>query len=145
MLRAAGAVILGYVVMFVIVFATLTGSYLGMGAEKVFLPGTYEVTSMWLVVMILFSLVSAIAGGMVCAAIAKDKGAVWALVVLVLILGGLNTIPVVMASKAPPAVRTGNVPNLEAMMNGREPVWFAVLLPVIGMAGVMIGGKSNRG
>jgi len=144
MLRAAGAVIVGYAVMFVIVFATLTGSYLGMGAEKVFLPGTYEVTSMWLAVMILFSLVSAIAGGMVCAAIAKGKGAVWALVVLVVILGGLNTIPVVMASKAPLAVRTGDVPNLEAMMNGREPVWFALLLPFIGVAGVMIGGRPQR-
>jgi magnesium-transporting ATPase (P-type) len=144
MLRAAGAVILGYVVMVVIVFATLTGSYLGMGSEKVFEPGTYEVTSTWLFVMIVFSLVAAIAGGWVCAAIAKSKGAVWALMVLVLILGGLNTIPVVMASKAPPAVRTGDVPNLEAMMNGKEPVWFALLLPFIGVAGVMIGGRSKR-
>ena len=75
MLRAAGAVILGYVVMVVIVFATLTGSYLAMGSEKVFQPGTYEVTSTWLVVMIVFSLVAAIAGGWVCAAVPSQESA----------------------------------------------------------------------
>ena len=144
MLKAVLAVVAGYLTMAIAVAMLSLGLFLLLGPDRAFQPGTYEVTSTWLVVMIVFSLVAAIAGGWVCAAIAKGKGAVWALVVLVLILGGLNTIPVVTASKAPPAVRTGDVPNLEAMMNGKEPVWFALLLPFIGVAGVMIGGRSKR-
>jgi len=143
MLRSALAVILGYVVMVVIVFSTLTGSYLGLGVTKVFHPGTYEVTSMWLAIMFVFSLAAAVVGGMVCASVAKGKGAVTALMVLVLILGILSAIPAITASNGTPAIRTGDVPNLEAMMNGREPAWFALLLPVIGVVGVMIGGKRS--
>jgi hypothetical protein len=139
--RSIGAVVLGYLTMFAIVFITLTVSFLALGVDRVFLPGTYAVTPLWLEVMTVFSILSAIAGGRVCAVIGKKKGAVTGLLIVVLILGSLNVIPAVMANGTP-ATRSGDVPNAQAMMNAREPVWFALVLVVIGVGGVWAGGRS---
>jgi hypothetical protein len=67
-----------------------------------------------------------------------------ALAVLVLILGVLSAIPVLRANEASPAGRTGNVSNTQAMLNAKEPAWFALVLPVIGVVGVLIGGRTKR-
>jgi hypothetical protein len=139
--RSIGAVLLGYLTMFVVVFITLTVSFLALGVDRVFQPGSYDVTVLWLAAMTVFSLVAAILGGKVCAAVGKRKGALTGLLVVVLVLGLLNVIPALMAGGAP-ATRSGDVPNVQAMMSAKEPVWFALLLVVIGVAGVWIGGRS---
>jgi hypothetical protein len=141
--RTVGAIVLGYLTMFLIVFITLTGSFLTMGVDKVFLPGSYDVTGLWLAVMTVFSLVAAIVGGWVCAALGKRKSAVTGLIVVVLVLGILSSVPALMATGAP-AVRNGDVSNLQAMASGKEPAWFSLLLPVIGVAGVWIGSRGVR-
>ena len=42
--RAILSVIVGYVVMFLVVFVGLTGAYLLLGQERAFKPGVYDVT-----------------------------------------------------------------------------------------------------
>ena len=140
--RIIGGVILGYLAMFIVVFVTLTVSFLALGVNRVYLPGAYDVTGLWLGIMTLFSLLAAIAGGWVCAAIGKKKGAVTALIVVVLVLGVLSAISSMGASGVVP-VREGDVPNFQAMSNSKEPAWFALMLPVIGVAGVWLGGRSK--
>ena len=140
--RSIAAVVLGYLTMFVVVFMTLTVSFLALGVERVFLPGTYAVTPLWLAVMTVFSILAAIAGGRICAVIGRKKGAVTGLLIVVFVLGSLNAIPALMANGTS-AARSGDVPNVQAMMNAREPVWFALLLVVIGVAGVWAGGRSR--
>ena len=44
MIRTILGVIIGYLVMVVIVFCTFTASYLLLGADRTFQPGSYEVT-----------------------------------------------------------------------------------------------------
>src|SRR5262249_51056756 len=121
-----------------------TASYFVLGADRAFQPASYEVSTLWMAVMLVVSIVSAIAGGYVCAAIAKRKGAVTALIVVVLVLGLLNMIPAMTAASTP-EVRTADVSNMEAMMKGREPTWFVLLLPIIGAVGVWVGGRHLRG
>jgi hypothetical protein len=145
MLKIIGSVILGYVVMFVVVFAGLTAAYLAMGADRAFKPGVYDVTGMWLGVMFGGSIGAAFAGGKACALIAKNSKAVLGLAGLVLVLGLLSAIPALTASNAETKPRTGGVPNLEAMMNAKQPAWVALLLPVIGVAGVLVGGRMKPG
>jgi hypothetical protein len=140
--RSIAAVVLGYLTMFVVVFMTLTVSFLALGVERVFLPATYAVTPLWLAVMAVFSILAAIAGGRICAVIGRKKGAVTGLLIVVFVLGSLNAIPALMANGTS-AARSGDVPNVQAMMNAREPVWFALLLVVIGVAGVWAGGRSR--
>jgi hypothetical protein len=140
MARSVFGVILGYLAMVVIVFIALTGSFLALGVDRVFLPGSYNVTLLWLLIMTVFSLIAAIVGGWVCAAIAKKEGAVTGLIIMVVVLGILSAIPAQLDHGPKPA-RNGDVPNLQAMTNGMEPAWYSFLLPIIGAAGVWIGSR----
>ena len=115
-----------------------------MGPERAFKPGVYDVTAGWLVLMFIVSIVAALIGGKVCALIAKSPKAIFGLAGLVLILGLLSAIPALGASSSEPKARSGDVSNMEAMMNAKQPAWVALLLPVIGVAGVLIGGRKKN-
>lgn len=145
MLKTISSVILAYLVMFAVVFVGLTAAYLAMGADGAFEPGVYDVTTLWLGVMFVVSLGAAIAGGKVCVFIAKNSKAVFGLAGLVLILGLLSAVPALTASGGEVKPRTRDVPNLEAMMKAKQPAWVALLLPVIGVAGVLAGGRMKPG
>ena len=67
MLRTIGAVLLGYIVMFVVVFVLMTGAYLGLGAERAFRPPSYEVSGLWTMLSIFIGLAAAVGGDIVAA------------------------------------------------------------------------------
>jgi cytochrome bd-type quinol oxidase subunit 2 len=145
MLKTIGGVVVGYLAMFILVFATFSAAYLAMGTDGAFQPGSYEVTTLWLVVSFVLSLVAAIAGGFVCNLIAPNSKAPIALAVVVLVLGILLAIPTLMGADPRPVTRDASVGNLEAMANARQPSWVAFLTPVIGAIGVMIGARRKPG
>jgi len=140
--RVIGAAIVGYLVMFVVVFVVFSGAYLALGAERAFQPGAYDVSMLWNVLSVVIGFVAAVIGGMVAVTIAKDARGPKALAVLVLILGILFAIPV-MQQQPTSEVRTAEVGNMEAMGKARQPLWAALLNPVIGVVGVMIGGRRR--
>lgn len=140
--RLIGSVVVGYIVMFVVVFVTFSAAYLGLGTERSFQPGSYEVSMLWNVLSIVLGFIAAVIGGMVCIRIAKDpRGPKW-LAGLVLVLGIALAVPTL--RQAPPSEpRTAEVPNLEAMGKARQPPWVALLNPVIGVIGVLVGGRQR--
>lgn len=144
--RAILAVVAGYATMFVVVFAGLTGAYLGIGADRAFEPGSYEVSKVWLGVWLAVSVIAAVLGGVVCGKIARTMTPVWVLVGLVVVLGALQAGGVALSPKPTPAelARAGDVPNMEAMMKARSPLWVAVMNPLIGGAGVVAGAGTTR-
>lgn len=144
MLRTIGGVIVGYVVMFLLVFVIFSLAYLSLGADGAFKPGLYEVSSLWLVISFAVGLIAAIAGGFVCALIAQNTKASLALAGLVLVLGLLSAIPVLTANDNRPQIRTASVGNMEAMMNARQPSWVALLNPLIGAIGVLFGARLKK-
>jgi hypothetical protein len=139
------AVILGYLAMAVVVMGGLTGAYFAMGADKAFEAGTYEVTTAWLVVWGATSIVAAVVGGWVCGKIGKTKGAVGSLILLVVLLGALYAFAVFKAEDPAPEdlARTGDTPNFEAMNQAQSPMWVHVANPVLGVIGIMIGGRLS--
>lgn len=140
------AVILGYIVMAVVVMVGLTAAYFALGPAKTFEAGSYQVTTMWLVVWLVASVVAAVAGGFVCAKIGKSKGAVISLLVLVGVLGAANTVMRVSAEvPAEDLVRTGETPNMEAMMKARAPTWMYIAEPLIGVFGALVGASMGCG
>jgi hypothetical protein len=141
--RTVASVIVGYLAMFAVVFLSLSLAYLTMGQERVFQPGSYDVSAAWLAVMFAVSLAAALAGGFVCASIATSPKAPVALAVVVVVLGILSAIPALMPLPAPQP-RQGDVGNIEAMNNARQPAWVALLLPVIGAGGAIAGAKSKK-
>lgn len=141
--RVIGAVVAGYAVMFVVVFLAFTGAYLAMGTDGAFQPGTYEVSVQWIAVSVVLSLLAAVAGGWVGARVAgpRSRQAILALCIVVLVLGIAGALPMLMADDTSPPVRPADVPNMEAMMNARTPLWIALLTPVLGVFGVLAGGR----
>lgn len=143
MMRNVGAVVAGYLAMALVIFATFSAAYLAMGADAAFMPASYEVTVLWLVVSFVLAFLAAMVGGYVCAAIASSHRAPVALAGLVLILSFLSAVPL-LTSKDAPKLRTGNVPNMQAMQSAQNPVWFALLIPLTGALAVMLGARLRQ-
>ena len=140
MARSIIGVIVGYLVMFVLVFVTFTIAYLAMGPDRAFKPGNYETSSLWLISSFVLGLIAAVLGGVFCRLIARNMTAVYGLAGIVLVLGILFAIPSLTADPAEQPPRTAEVGNLEAMQNARTPVIAAVANPVIAALGAVIGG-----
>jgi hypothetical protein len=143
MLRIIASAIVGYLVVFLCLFALCTGAYLAMGTEAAFQPGSYQVTTTWIAVSLVLSFAAGIVGGFVSKLIARTQTGPRALAGLVLVLG-LAMAAMVAMSPPPPTERAASVPNMEAMMKAQTPVWVAVLSPLIGVAGVLLGGRLKK-
>ena len=143
MLKSILGVIVGYIVMAIFAFAIFTCAYLGLGVERVFQPDSYDVSTIWIVIMIAIALIGGILGGLICAAISKSKGACTAFVVLVLVFGVIGAITTAM-KEHPSAARSGDVPNLQAMQMAQTPAWLCFVNPVLGAVGVMLGARMKK-
>ncbi|HMJ25582.1 MAG TPA: hypothetical protein VK475_07125, partial [Pyrinomonadaceae bacterium] len=90
-------------------------------------------------------LITTIIAGFICVAIAKGDKTPLVLAAVVLVLGlALAAASTALRPADTHEVRTGNVPNMEAMSKARHPAWVIFLGPVIGAVGVLIGGKLKR-
>lgn len=142
MIRKILAVVVGYLVMALLVMLFLGGAYIALGADRAFAPGTYEVTTLWLIVWGIASLVAALFGGIVCASISKSsKGAVLSLIILTAVLGAGNVVfRLTQPDPAPEAlVRDTDTPSFEAMTAARAPTWVYITEPILGVVGIMLG------
>jgi hypothetical protein len=145
MLRIIGGVIVGYVVMALLIFATFTGLYLAIGADRAFLPDSYLPSPTWITASIILGFLAAMVGGYVAFAIGRTATAPRALAGVALLIGLFSAYPALMPAENDPRpnVRTGEVSNMEAMMNARQPAWIALLNPVIAVAGILYGGRRR--
>lgn len=98
MLRSALGVIAGYLTMALFVMATFSGVYLALGADRAFEPGTYEVSTLWLLTSFVLGSTAAILGGIVCTLVAPGSRAPVALAVLVLVRGLGLAVPALLSA-----------------------------------------------
>lgn len=146
MWRNIGAVMLGYVVMFAVVFVTFSIAFLMMGTTGAFEEGSYDVTVLWVIVSFVLGLIAAVAGGFVCAAVAKGSKAPLALAGLVLVLGLLMALPMLTASDdGQPVTREADVSTFDAMQEAKQPPWVTLANPFVGVIGVLLGSKLRAG
>lgn len=145
MARTIVAVIVGYITMFVLVFVTFTGVFLLMGTEWSFKPNSFEASNRWIAMSLVANVIIGVAGGLVCAMIAKGGKAPMVLAIFVFALGLLLAVPQVFANKAGAnQVRTSDLSNIEAMQKATQPLWVPFTFPILGAMGVLIGGKLRR-
>ena len=141
MLRAILSVIVGYIVMCVFVFGSFTAAMFVLGVDRTYKPGVWDVSVTWIVISSVLGLIAALLGGLVSAVIAETAKPPRVLALIVLILGALMAVPALfMKSEAPPA-RTADVSPLEAMQYSQTPPVAALLNPIIGCVGVLIGAR----
>jgi amino acid transporter len=139
MLRKVAGVIVGYVVMACLVFLTFSVAYLALGTDQAFKPGSYNISLRWIAVSLVLGVIAAIVGGYTCALIARSTRAAQVLAGIVVLLGLLIAIPALTGNDPRPSTRPRDVPNIQAMQNARTPKWFALLNPIVGAVGVLIG------
>jgi hypothetical protein len=144
--KIIGSVIAGYVVMFAGVFVLMAGAWAVLGASGAFATGSWNVSGTWMLVSVFVGLVAAIGGGYVCAAIARDRRGPIGLAGLVVVLGIVYAIPALTGGGAAIAEpRPDTMSMFDAMSNAIQPAWLALLNPVLGVVGVMIGARLKGG
>ena len=141
--RAIGGAVLGYIVMFVIVFCGLTLAWMLLGADGAFQPGGFDVSMTWISVSIVVAIIAALAGGKVARLVAKAPLGPQVLAGLVIIVGIVSMIPA-MTMEPTVATRAGDMPMMEAIAQARTPMWMMILNPIIGAIGALIGGSALK-
>jgi hypothetical protein len=143
--RLIGAVLLGYIAMALAVFAGLSLAFVGLGPDRAFRPGVYDVSALWVVVSFIVGFGAALAGGWVARRIARRALGPRVLAGVVAVLGAMLALTTVMGG-APEAIglRTEVVGTFEAMQFAQTPFWIMLTNPLIGALGVLIGGSALR-
>jgi hypothetical protein len=141
-MRIAGAVILGYLAMVVVVFSGLTGAYLLLGADGAFQPGSFDVSLIWVIISVVVGFVAALLGGWTSRRVAGAVTGPRALAAVVVALGVVLALTSLAGGAPEAGVRAGDLGNMEAMQQARTPLWAMLLNPLIGAVGVLLGGRA---
>ncbi|PYS21465.1 MAG: hypothetical protein DMF72_17265 [Acidobacteria bacterium] len=145
MARSIVAVIVGYVVMFILNFLGFVALYAVIGPTQAFQPGLYLASNKWIAISFVIIFITGTIAGLICAVIAKAGKAPLALAIVVVVIGLLLAIPAVMKAQAnAKLVRTGDVPSMEAVQKAYWPTWTPFTFPIISAIGVLLGGKLKR-
>lgn len=147
MLRAIASVVVAFVLMELLFEGARTGLYLALGAERVFEPGAWTPSGLWVSLMLIVGIITALAGGWVCKAIAKSGKPPRVLAAIFLVLGIIAAIST-RGAPAPTESRGPNVARMEAMDKAVRPIWFTVANSLTWFLGVMVGaglGKERAG
>jgi hypothetical protein len=137
-------VIVGYLTMFVLISVAITVGFVVLGAGHAFKPGSFAASNLWTATGLVINLIIAIIGGVIAVAIAGRAKAAKVLAIVVFVLGLLLAIPTLVVPRTGAVRTTNDVPMFEAMTKAEEPRWVPLTLPVIGVIGVMIGGKLKK-
>lgn len=141
--RIVGAVLLGYLVLFALLFPGLLAGYLTLGPERVFRAGVYDVTVSGMVLGGAIVFGAAYAAGHVAHRVSRGERAPAILALVVLLLGlGLAIQALFAYEGGAAAPRPGDVAPIEALLSARVPMWLLLLSPFIAAVGIIVGGQD---
>lgn len=135
-------IIFGYLAFFCGTYALMTGLWFALGTERVFQPNTFQITMLWIVVILLVAVIAGAVGGLVCSAISKSAGAVKILAVVVFVLAVLMCLRVMMADQAPKS-RPADLQMTAAMQQAQAPIWVHLVSSALGGLGVLAGRRTR--
>lgn len=138
MLRKLLGAVAGYIAFFLCTYLLFTGISLLLGPDRLFLPGNYDPSMLWILSAFILGFIAATIGGYTAALIGKN-GAVKIMATLVVLIGALVFVLLLRENRAVEP-RTVDLPTMEAMFKAREPLWVAAVNPLIVATGVFAGG-----
>ncbi|QJR37420.1 hypothetical protein [Gemmatimonas groenlandica] len=138
-MKSFGIALAGYILMFVVLFATLTAVYFALGTERTFLPGSYAVTPLWIAVFCFFQFDSGLVAGIVVSKLSRDRKVPLILAGMTLAFGILMALPAITSGVNATVARDGSLTNMEAMMQAQTPVWIQLIAPALAALGVTAG------
>ena len=146
--RAIAGVIVGYIVMVIGVFVTLSIAWLVLKADGAFLEApSWEPSTTWTVASLVLGLVVAIIGGFVCVLIAgKGSKAPIALAILIVVMGAISAaMQLAKQNGEEPPPRTAEITMFEAMQYTEAPMLSLIGNPIVGAVGALIGARLRGG
>lgn len=142
MIRKILGAVAGYTLYFFCVFLLFAGLSLVLGPDRLFLPGNYDPSIMWIISAFVIGLISAAIGGYAAALIGKS-GAVKIMAGLVLLIGAFVFVQLLRENRVV-ETRTVDLPIMEAMFKAREPLWVAAVNPLLVVIAVFAGGALRK-
>jgi len=148
MIRAILGAILGYVAIVVVVIAGLAATWAVLGGAGSF-SGEGPYPSMaWSASAVLAGFIAAFLGGRVALKIGRTDLAVKILIGLMLVLGlyGAVTAESAYQKRTAEAVDkpVGELTFMEAGAVAKNPAWYNWVIPFVGAAGAMLGGRERK-
>jgi amino acid transporter len=140
--RVIGAVVLGYIAIFVVVFVGLSAFYLALGLGRAFQPGTFEISPLWIMVSLVVGFAAAFLGGRIALRVARGVKGPRALALVVVVLGIALALPVLLGTPPELGPRPEDMGPLDAMQQAQTPLVAALLNPLVGALGVLLGGRA---
>ena len=146
-MRSVLGVVAGWVTLALLVAAGFVlGPWL-LGLERVFVPGEYRATPLWVYLAMGIGFVGALAGGYVATRIGRGRGPVAVLLLVVLGSTAVSELTREAPSEAPPA-RPATESTLEALRaaqeHGEEPLLTRITNPLVGVLGLLLGARLAR-
>ncbi|MEZ6241588.1 MAG: hypothetical protein R3B57_00940 [Phycisphaerales bacterium] len=143
MVRSIVGVILGYVAIFIAVAVLFSLLMIVLGTEGSYKPGSWEASTTFAAIAVVLNLIAAALGGFVCRLIARKRGAVIAIAIVIAVLGIADS--AYRLTLEDPGPREGEVSIMEGASRSRSPVWFTIAQPIVGVLGALIGGGALKG
>ena len=145
MVRSIIAVIVSYIIMFVLNVLAFLGLYAAVGSSHAFKPRSYLASNRWVLMTFVILVITGVITGLICAVIARGGRAPAALALVVVIIGLLVAIPSVMKARSNAGlVRPVEVPQMEALNYAYWPIWAPFVFPFVSAIGVVVGGKLKK-
>ena len=148
MLRAILAVIAGGATMVLFVVVTDGVVLIALGMDFVYNEGTYEPSTGTSVLSLVLALIAAVIGGIITASIVRTARPVMVLAGIVLVFGLLMAVMPQMPKDdetTEQLVRAEEESWWEAAFKSQPPpAWYNFTLPLVGCAGVVLGGRMRR-
>jgi len=141
-MKSFGIALAGYILMFVVLFATLTALYFALGSERTFLPGSFAVTPLWMAVFCFLQFNSGLSAGIVVSKLSTDRKVPLILATMTLVFGMLMALVAVQGTVHDAIPRDGSLTNMQAMMQAQTPVWIQLIAPALAALGVIAGATS---
>ena len=142
MVKAIVSIVVGYIAFACVMFGLMTVLWFTVGMERVFQPGTFQITPLWIALALLVALIAGTVGGFVCSAISKSAGVVKVFAAIVFILAVIMCVPAMTADKTPKP-RTGEIKMMDAMQQAQAPIWMHLSSSVLCGLGVLLGGRRR--
>lgn len=133
----------GYLAMAIFIMATFYAAFPILGMDRLFAPGTYEASMGWIVLSFVLGLSGAVLGGWVAASVGGKSYAVHVMAGLVLLFGIMSAVASRSLAEPRGGTRGADATMTDAMNFARQPLWITLVNPLLGVAGVLVGGRRR--
>ena len=142
-MRKVLGVVVAFVAMAVAVLAFSLAPWFLFGVDAVLEPGRFDGTPAYTAYALVVGVLGGTCAGWLCAAISRSRPAVYVLAVLCACAGLTNHFS--QHHKQEPGPRPAGVSVMDAVIQRKEPDWFTLLSPGLGVVGLILAGRVRLG